>query len=388
MGIALMLCETPGKLVTIGQVRRESLADGDCSEYFKRIVKEREEAGNPLSPECVLSLNSYTSIAADVTRAGIIAGFRAALELWANPLIDAATSANDFDLRMLRRTPMTIYLCITQDNLARLTPLLRIFYQQMLDLNTRVELGQEKDLKHPCLLIQDERAALGKIEALDKGISFLRSYGFSILSVFQNMGQVTELLNRDGGKSYTANHALQIVYPPNADETEDAEHISKAMGHITVKEKTPNGKGGFTTTQKPRRLKLPEEIVGLDPSRAIIMKRGMPPAIVDKIEYYSDPNFTERLLPPVTLPVLDLEAHNRIVSAAAPAPRRAPSFLEPGEVLREVGPEDIPNLGNLALSQFVLDFSTAAVPASDTLDIEALNAYADLRCREAGINVE
>lgn len=388
-GIALMLRETPGKLVTIGQVRRESLADGDGSEHFKRIIKEREEAGNPLSPECVMSLNVYTSIAADVTRAGIIGAFRAALDLWANPLVDAATSANDFDLRMLRKKPMTIYIPVSQDNLTRVTPLLRIFYQQVLDLNTRQELHATEDLKYSCLLIQDERAAIGQIPALDKGIAYLRSYGFSILSVFQSIGQVNELLGRDGANSYTANHAVQIVYPPSADETEEAEHISRALGEFTLKVKAPNGKGGYTVSEKPRRLMLPREVVDLDPKQAIIMKRGMPPAIVKKIEYYSDRNFKKRLLPPVVIPTLDMAAHNQIVAAAsARAPRPPVILAKPDEIVRAIAPEDIPNLHNLALKDFVLDFSTARAPVSDTLDFAALDAYAEMRCKEAGLTVE
>ena len=38
LGIVLYLMETPGKLVTIGQVLRETLADGDGSKYFANII--------------------------------------------------------------------------------------------------------------------------------------------------------------------------------------------------------------------------------------------------------------------------------------------------------------------------------------------------------------
>ena len=41
LGIVLYLLETPGKLVTIGQVRRETLADGDGSKYFTNIISLR-----------------------------------------------------------------------------------------------------------------------------------------------------------------------------------------------------------------------------------------------------------------------------------------------------------------------------------------------------------
>jgi type IV secretion system protein VirD4 len=37
-------------------------------------------------------------------------GFRSHLELWMNPMVDAATSENDFDLRNLRKEKISIYI--------------------------------------------------------------------------------------------------------------------------------------------------------------------------------------------------------------------------------------------------------------------------------------
>nr|WP_278279043.1 type IV secretory system conjugative DNA transfer family protein [Xylella fastidiosa] len=103
LGIVLMLLETQGKLVTFGQVLRETLQDGDGSVYFGKIINERAKAGNPYSGPCIRALNSYISIASENTRSGVMTSFRSKLELWMNPIIDAATSGNDFDLRDLRK---------------------------------------------------------------------------------------------------------------------------------------------------------------------------------------------------------------------------------------------------------------------------------------------
>ncbi|WP_178123410.1 type IV secretory system conjugative DNA transfer family protein [Pseudomonas sp. JG-B] len=117
MGIVLLLLETPGKTVTMGQVLRETLADGDGSKYFNQVITDRGNTSNPLSGQCVRALRAYTSIASDNTRAGVMTSFRSRLELWNNPLVDAATSENDFDLREIRRQKMSIYLGVTPDNL-------------------------------------------------------------------------------------------------------------------------------------------------------------------------------------------------------------------------------------------------------------------------------
>ena len=129
-----MLAETPEKPLTLGQVVRETLNDGDGARYFAKLINERAAAGNPYSATCVRALNSYVSISAENTRAGVITSFRSRLELWINPLVDAATSANDFDLREVRKKKMSIYLGVTPDNLERMAPLLNLFFQQLLQI--------------------------------------------------------------------------------------------------------------------------------------------------------------------------------------------------------------------------------------------------------------
>ena len=80
----------------------------------------------------------------------------ARLGLWLNPRIDAATSANDFDLRELRQRPMSIYLGVTPDNLDRMAPLLNLFFQQVVDLNTRELPEQNPKLNRKVLLLLDD----------------------------------------------------------------------------------------------------------------------------------------------------------------------------------------------------------------------------------------
>ena len=195
LGLVLFLAETPGKLVTIGQVLRESLADGDGAAYLAKIINDRAAENKPLSNACVMALNSYISITSENTRSGVMTSFRSRLELWMNPLVDAATSANDFDLRDLRKRRMTIYLGVTPDNLDRMAPLLNLFFQQLIDLNTRELPERNPDLKYQCLLLPDEFTAMGKIQVLSKGISYIAGYGLRMLPIIQSPAQVVEVLS-------------------------------------------------------------------------------------------------------------------------------------------------------------------------------------------------
>ncbi|UVW30690.1 type IV secretory system conjugative DNA transfer family protein [Massilia sp. H6] len=511
LGIVLYLLETPGKLVTLGQVLRESLADGDGAKYFTSIIAARNlgeriaqtgaqdaalqaardveailadkgkapqhhpklsdmavwlqlsppyrgavaealelarkdqartpdlialaeampidaascKIGKGLSGACVRALNSYISIAAETTRAGIMTGFRSRLELWYNPLVDAATSANDFDLRDVRKKRMSIYLGVTPDNLDRMAPLLNLFFQQLIDLNTRELPEQNAALKYQCLLLADEFTAMGKIQVLSKGISYIAGYGLRMLPIIQSPAQVVEVYGKHAAETFTTNHALQIVFPPKATESETAESISKWLGYQTVKGVSESkGKALFAKREKSesisdqrRALLLPQEITSLGKTSEIVVVEDCPPILAHKIRYYEDRTFVDRLktvspslaalgrkLPNqqqlkeairrgelgAPVPLIDLETHHQTVGIDTGFHMQPPGTGQGGVLIatteRAVTADDVHGLNALALTDFVVDFSAVEVPKGE-LDEVALQAYADQLCRQAGVAV-
>lgn len=515
LGVVLYLVETPGKLVTLGQVLRESLADGDGSKYFANIINTRalgerikqasaaeaeqqalrdvgmvladkgkapehhprmaemavwahmstpyrealakkvrelqasnsktpdlvalvaaipfdkssSEIGKALSGACVRALNSYISISSENTRAGVMTSFRSRLELWNNPLVDAATSGNDFDLRDVRKKRMSIFLGVTPDNLERMAPLLNLFFQQLIDVNTRELPERNKALKYQCLLLPDEFTAMGKIQVLSKGISYIAGYGLRMLPIIQSPAQVVEVYGEHAAQTFTTNHALQIVFPPKASELKTAKDISEWLGYQTVKGTSESkGKNLFSkreksesTSDQKRALMLPQEITGLGKTRELVVVEDCPPILAKKIVFFKDHVFMDRLksvsprlaaygrkLPKTKeefdaivitgelstpVPKIDLEAHHALVGNIAPTTVHVPVSAGEGggtEVViveRPVTASDVPELDKLALSDFVVDFSTVEKPADGELDEAALHAYADSLCREAGITV-
>jgi type IV secretion system protein VirD4 len=423
LGIVLYLLETPGKPVTIGQVLRETLEDGDGAAYFAKIINQRTAAGKPLSPACIRGLNSYISISSDNTRSGIIGGFRSRLELWMNPLVDAATSANDFDLRNVRKRRMSIYLGVTPDNLERMAPLLNLFFQQLIDLNTRELPNQNKAIKYTCLLLMDEFTAIGKIPILSKGISYIAGYWLRMMPIIQSPAQTVEVYGEAAAQTFQTNHALQIVYPPSAKEIKTANEISEWLGYQTVKgksvSKSKNLLGKKTPTESTsdqrRALLLPQEITRLGKARELVVMEDVPPILAQKVVYFRDNVFMDRLkmvsrtlkdlgkkLPTkdqldaviergelaAPVPLIDVEGHIRAVSGDAPLTVAVPEPAKTATVTtkRAVTAEDLPNFSKL---NFDLDFSGVVKPAAEAgaLDEDALRAYADDLCRAAGINV-
>ncbi len=423
LGITLYLFETPGKLVTLGQVLRESLTEGDGSKYFAKIINDRFKTDKPLSQQCVLALNGYISIASENTRSGVMTTFRSRLELWSNPLVDAATSANDFDLRDVRKKRMTIYLGVTPDNLDRMAFLLNLFFQQLIDLNTRELPERNPLLKYQCLIVADEFTAMGKVNVLSKGISYIAGYGLRLLPIIQSPAQVVEVYGKDAAQTFTTNHALQIVFPPSAKETATAEDISKWLGYQTVTGVSESKAKGFFAKKTPtesqsdqrRALLLPQEITSLGKKNQLIIVEDCPPIMAQRIRYYEDHFFMDRLksvspslralerkLPSESVlkaiimagelaadvPKLDMARHaattggNLAMSVVMPTPD---SQVQTVTTSRAVTPDDVLNLSKLSLDKFDINFSVFKAPENGVLNVEQLKAYVDLRSKEAGL---
>ena len=301
------VAETPGLPFTIGEILHQLSSTHDLKKHFEKIVEARKSGPSPLSRHCITALNDFLA-ASENTMNSVRKTVTARLGLWLNLRIDAATAANDFDLRLLRQRPMSIYLGVTPDNLDRLSPLLNLFFQQVVDLNTRELPEQNQKLDRKVLLLLDEFAALGNVHVLAKSVAFLAGYGVRLLTVIQSPAQLRAIYGVDLAKNIITNHAVEVVFAPK--EQDVANELSERFGYDTVKAFSRNGPKGLarrvtseTVSEHRRALMLPQEIKLLPKSKAIIFMAGIPPIVADKIVYYEDKAFLKRLLP---APILEL----------------------------------------------------------------------------------
>lgn len=296
LGMTLFLIETPGKPVTIGQVLREAMMGS--AERWAKIIQRRNDDGNPLSMECVAALSDYLDTSAN-TRTSIRKTFTGRLELWLNPIVDAATSGNDFDLRRLRQDRMSIYIGISPDNLSRLGPVINLFLQQVIDLNTR---AMPKPEWHKVLLLMDEFTSVGRMPVLSKGAAYIAGYGLRMLPIFQTTAQIKdhELYGAEGARTLSDNHALNIIFAPK--NYVDAKEISDELGFTTVKSKSRSRPDAFTKGNKSssesdqrRELLLPQEVKEIGADAEILFLENCRPIRCKKARYFTDHVFMDRL---------------------------------------------------------------------------------------------
>ena len=357
-GLVLYLIETPGKPVTLGQVAREAYSGDD--KRWKKIVEARKTEGNPLSEACANSLLDYVNTS-DNTRTSIRKTFTSRFDLFTNPIIDAATSANDFDISAVRKRRISIYLGITPNTLDRLAPLLNLFFQQVVDLNTRQLPEHNPELKVQCLLMPDEFRSLGKMKVLVNGIAFFRGYGIRVLPIFQAPSQVREVYGDDAAKTFFKNHHIRLAYTPA--DIDDATEISRELGNFTYKATSKSKPMAFSKgsqsqneSDQARALLLPQEVKDIGEDEEIVFAKGCKPLRVTKIRWYQDPTFKDRVLPPPTL-------------TPAPLPERG--TVEDPDEWDDVDAGDVETLYDRPASDFSLDFSDVEIPKGELSETEA-----------------
>jgi type IV secretion system protein VirD4 len=284
---------------------------------------------------------------APVTASSIRKTFTSRLDLFANPLLDRATSRNDFDLRDLRKRPMSIYLAINPGDLHLLQALLNLFIEQALNLQTRELPEHNPALKLQVAFILDELAAAGRIPILAQGVAYLPGYNVRLVLVIQAFSQLREIYGQQNAETMMKSLAARIVYAPK--DVAEATEISNELGFTTVKVRThsrplstvADSKGqrhrSVSVSEQRRPLLLPQEVKELGKDQEIIFYEGVRPILARKNRYYRDPLFKKRLFPPPKSAVPPRPPAKRPMepkSPAAPNPVASPDLDLEGSVAR------------------------------------------------------
>jgi type IV secretion system protein VirD4 len=291
---------------TLGAVLRVASGDGgELKPYLQKLVQ------TPF-----LSSHAQTAFAgllsqADVTFASIIGSFREPLNPWLNPVLDAATSTDDFRLDDVRRRRMTIYVGIQPNKLAESRLIVNLFFSQLINVNTKVLPQNDASLKHQCLLLMDEFTAIGRVDIIAKAVAYMAGYNLRLLPIIQSMAQLDAVYGKEVSRTIITNHALQIIYAPR--EQQDANDYSEMLGYTTIRRRArtrSHGQGRNVSDNEvleKRALMLPQELKAMGPEKEIVLYEGLAhPILCRKVRYYQDGYFTRRLMPKVDVEPLRL----------------------------------------------------------------------------------
>lgn len=272
--LLLYLLDTPEHPSTLGEINR--LLKQQCfDDWLAGILEENEH----LDPECYRNAYSYLNNH-EKTRSSILETLTGYFELFEDPIVDAATSASDFDLRNLRKEKISIFIGFTDDDMERLSPLLTLFWQQLISAMIQ-HIPDPKTEPYPLLCLIDEFSSLGRIERLRRSLKLLREYRVRCVLMLQYIAQTYEQYTHDEAKAFT-NIKTKIAFA--TDDLQDAEYISKLLGTRTVKVdsgSTSNQTQGYSQSQSYNYQAVPllraDEVMRLQKHINLIMCTGNAP---------------------------------------------------------------------------------------------------------------
>ncbi|MGA0564768.1 type IV secretory system conjugative DNA transfer family protein [Ancylobacter sp. VNQ12] len=310
-------------------VARMTTTGKDISTVLRAIVKTER----PHLPTWVVdSFNQYIALEPE-TRNSAVFNVNMAMSLWNNGLISAATETSDFDIRELRRQPMTIFIGCTIAELSIFRPLIRILFQQIHDL--LMDRIPGPDEPHQVLLMLDEFYHVGRMDSLISKITISAGYGFRMAIIMQDIAQLDELYGRSTRITTVSGSQIKLFIQIN--DLDTSEFVSEMLGETTQVYKTPvmrPGQGIFAPRvwaphYTPRPLRSPLELREMSARLSILMVKNSPSFELTKIRHYLDkpyrPLFEAAKGSPPPLPQLRAWQDEPLVGAISPAPEELPA---------------------------------------------------------------
>lgn len=301
--------------------------DSSSKVSISRILKlSVPGSGDPLEKWMELTIKSKADLisedtkqyfrkfmaAADRTRASILVNFNNGVDVFSNPITAAATDSSDFDLRDLRKKKMSVYLGLSPNSLSTHAKLVNLFFSLLVNENTKELPENNPELKYQCLLILDEFTSMGRVEIIQRAVGFTAGYNIRFMFILQNKGQLEDdkMYGKEGAETFVENTGVELYYPPKT-INETAKSISEKIGKRDqkIKNRSRSSSGGKishsdSTNTEGRAVLLPEEIISLRDHknkggnmsiREIVMSDYCRPFIANKIIYFEEPVFMERV---------------------------------------------------------------------------------------------
>ncbi|MEM7621219.1 MAG: type IV secretory system conjugative DNA transfer family protein, partial [Pseudomonadota bacterium] len=281
VGLALYVMDSKEMPSTIGAINRLLGTEADLGDVCRYIVKKHPE----LTSTVKKSLMNFANKAAK-ERSGVKSSLNQAINLWDNPLIDAATSATDFNIKDLRREKISIYVGVLTGQIETLTPLLRIFFEQIITKLSMKEPGVDEP--HQVLMLLDEFHMLGRIDSMTTAFTLLAGYNVRVMAVVQSLNWIDVTYDRDKRNGILSCCAHQIFFATN--DLATAQYVSESCGNQTVDSVSKSKRKSmqyeaptYNTSQRGTPLIAKHEMRDFKADEQIILIEGSQPVKCKKI---------------------------------------------------------------------------------------------------------
>lgn len=236
----------------------------------------------------VVSRAANTFLAkADKDRSGVLSSALRHTAFLDDPRIAETLKRSDFNLSDIKSRLMSVYLVMPPDKIATNNRFVRGFIGSALSAITA---SSKQPVGGNVAFFLDEFAQLGRMPAIEDGISLVRGYGASFWVFVQDLSQLKAVYPK--WQTFLANAAKQFFATADFDT---AKYVSDMLGqrtetYDTTSHSTGKDLTGTTSTSQnksSRNLLNPDEVMKLRDKNLIFIS-GENPYKLEKISYLSD----------------------------------------------------------------------------------------------------
>jgi type IV secretion system protein VirD4 len=235
------------------------LFNSDDVPYELAVLLDNE--GSKMSRTTRSAFCGLTQLSERETRPSVIGSTQAVLRLWDSDFVRQVTNTTSFDLAALINDsdnhPMTLFVIVPSYRVQAYRPLLRLWFGGLLSaLMQREQLPKLKTL-----LLADETASFGKVEAFLTAATQARGFGIQLWTHWQNAAQL-EIYGRDGAHTLVDNAGvLQLLGAANRRAAQEFAQLVGGIDADTIMTMGPQEQLLFMDgkLQRLRRLRYFEE---------------------------------------------------------------------------------------------------------------------------------
>lgn len=288
---------------TLGEVRRIVMEGHDKKKQYHRYAVDAADAGDDTARLLWMEASSTSlRLLTSNIQALMTGGFRA----WNNPAVRRATDASDFDFATFRAERQSLYLCVAEDDIEALAPLLRMMFGDLIATLRHHEPG--KDEPHAVMIMLDEFQQMGAMPYLERAIHTLASYGGRVAIIAQSLASLDRIYGPEGREGFEAGAALKLYIQPR--ESRTVTEVSRAVGSCTREAVTRSygtwrGLGGLrgqSVREEERPLLSETEARTMDEGEVIVLAAPLMPIRARRIKHYEDPTFARTMKAQESMP--------------------------------------------------------------------------------------
>lgn len=280
--LLLWVTDQPGETQTLDRIS-DLISGGENLADIRKDLLPRMAASSSFRGAMRKQVGPLTQLSDD-TWSGVIFQASQSLQFAADPRIHDVTESSSFPLSSIVNGKTTIYFVIPEEQMKAQAVWLRLMISSVTQTYKR-----ERPAKHNVrgMFLMDEFAQMGRVDGLVKDIAIMRGAGLDYTLVVQDYSQIRAEYG-ESADTLIANCGWKWFC--NVNDLGTAEHLSKALGKMTVQtvsQTVAEGDRGTTKNygETGRSLLFPDEILNLGKSAAFAFNPQDKPHYLKPVDY-------------------------------------------------------------------------------------------------------